>query len=441
MKGARRLRSLQRLAALVAILLLAGGLAWMVQGLEGRWVWAGSGSARLGDASARLLAELPADAHVRYRVLVEKGSPVASHLRRLAGAYRDAGLRLTVERLHPDRDTEALRAYGLARDGEGLLGLDGEWEHVAAPAEPWVSAALERLLRRGSRYLVYLTGHGERSLEGEARHDLGNLGAVLARKGYRLQPLDLASTPVIPDNTRVLVGAGPQQALAPEAQRLLAGYLARGGSLLWLTDPGDPPLPGSLPARRAPGVVVAPDAAELLGVDDPRLVLSEAGGGHPVLAGLGAPLLLNRAAPLQASAGAEWEVTELLVTGERQWAVPRQAAHAPAESPTTAGGVPLALAFERAGRAGPQRIAVFGDGDLFANAYLGNGDNLALAVNTVEWLAAEGELTGSYAEAARDQRLKLGRAETLAIGFGFLAVLPALALLGAWIAWRRGRHG
>jgi len=437
----RGAHSLRRLASLAAILAAAGALAWLAQGIEGRWIWAGSGSARLGDASERLLAELPAEAHVRYRVLVEDGSPVSSHLERLAGAYRDAGLRLSVERLHPDRDTEALREYGLARDGEGLLGLDGAWEHVAAPAEARVSAALERLLRRGSRYVVYLTGRGERSLEGEARHDLGKLGAALSRKGYRLQPLDLASTPVIPDNTRVLVGAGPQQTLETQARRLLAGYLARGGSLLWLTDPGDPPLPGSLPARRAEGVVVDPEAAELLGVEDPRLVLSEAGGGHPVLAGLDAPLLLNRAAPLRASAGAEWQVSELLVTGERQWAVPRQAADSPGAAPRSAGGEPLALAFERQGPTGPQRIAVFGDGDLFANAYLGNGGNLALAVNTVEWLAAEGEITGSYAEAARDQRLRLTRTETLAIGFGFLALLPGLSLLGAWIAWRRGRHG
>lgn len=433
-------RALRRSLTLVLVLGLAGAAAWLAPQLDARWIWAGSGAARIGDASERLLAELPEDASVRYRVLVEPESPVAVQLERLAAAYRDAGLRLEVERLHPDRDAARLREYGLGRDGEGLLGIDGAWEHVAAPAEPRVSAALERLLRQDDRYVAYLTGHGERDLRGESNHALGRLGEALERKGYRLQPLELGETRAIPDNTRVLVAAAPREQLPGSAQRLLADYLARGGRLLWLTDPDGPSLPSALPARRGDGVVVDPDGAELLGVDDPGLVVAEARGEHAALEGLSAPLLLNRAAPLRSSADPEWRHTELLATAERQWAVAAGTVDAPGAPPEDSGGVPLALAFERDTPQGPQRIAVFGDSDLFANAYIGNGDNLALAVNTVEWLAAEEVVAGHYVEAAGDQRLELSRTETLVIGFGFLAGVPGLCLLGAWAAWRRGRH-
>ncbi|UEX78260.1 DUF4350 domain-containing protein [Spiribacter halobius] len=434
-------RLLQRGLALLLIIALAAGGAWLAQGVEGRWVWAGAGPARLGEASERLLADVPAETTVRYRVLVRPDSPLATRLQRLVTAYREAGLDLALERLHPDRDAERLREYGLGRDGEGLLGVEDEWEHVAAPAEARVSAALERLLRRGSRYIVHLTGHGERELTGEAGHALGRLGQALERKGYRLQPLDPERTAVIPDNTRVLLVAGPTRSLPAETRQLLAQYIARGGRLLWLTDPGAPPLPAALPVTRGEGVVVDPQGAELLGVDDPALVVAEARGGHPALTGLGAPLLLNRAAPLRASAGAEWRREVLLATGPRQWPVASERLQDPGEAPADAGGAPLALTLARDTPEGEQRLAVFGDSDLFANAYIGNGDNLALALNTIDWLADQGGVTGRYGEAAGDRRLRFSRHETLLLGFGFLAGLPAVFLLGGWLAWRRGRSG
>jgi hypothetical protein len=86
-------------------------------------------------------------------------------------------------------------------------------------------------------------------------------------------------------------------------------------------------------------------------------------------------------------------------------------------------------------------VVVVGDGDFLSNSYVGNGGNLNLGLNLVNWRAADEGLVSIPPRTAPDTELSLSRDNSLLIGFGFLFALPAAfaaAGLGVWLR-RRGR--
>lgn len=86
-----------------------------------------------------------------------------------------------------------------------------------------------------------------------------------------------------------------------------------------------------------------------------------------------------------------------------------------------------------------QRIVVIGDGDFLSNAYLGNGGNLDLGINMVQWLSRGDALINIPAKIAPDRTLELSPLASGSIAVGFLFLLPG-ALLGAGaLVWFKRR--
>ena len=86
-----------------------------------------------------------------------------------------------------------------------------------------------------------------------------------------------------------------------------------------------------------------------------------------------------------------------------------------------------------------QRIAIVGDADFLANRYLGNGSNLEIGVNLVNWLSHDDTLIAISPRPAPDTRLDLSAAQQIAIAVFFLVLLP-LGLLGSGLRiWLKRR--
>lgn len=88
-----------------------------------------------------------------------------------------------------------------------------------------------------------------------------------------------------------------------------------------------------------------------------------------------------------------------------------------------------------------QRLAVFGDGDFLSNSYLGNGANLALGLNLVDWLTQSEAFLDSYARPVPDQVLELGYWQVVTLAVGLLLALPLGFLVMAGTRWWRRRRG
>lgn len=438
-----------RLVLVIVVLTAAVlGLGWLSQRHPVHVDISAAGELTLSDASRRLLERF--EEPVQVTAFLDDEAALRDHVSRLLAAYRQAKPDLRVDIVDPKARPELVRELAVTRRGEVVVAYRGRRERAMAPTQARISAALERLMFEADPYVAFVTGHGERDLLGLANFDLGQFGRHLQRKGYRIQPWRLGAGNPVPNNTNLLVVAGPQEGFTQAEVADLVEYVDRGGALLWLTEPASaaqiPILGDYLGVSRRPGVLVDPSAGELLALDDPRLLLLDGSQQHEAVAVPDAPVLLPRSAALRADPPGDWRRIDLLRAGQRARlaSLPWEGGGVSDDAPTAAGAaVAVGLSRDAAAAAGTrvQRVAIIGDGDFLSNSYLGNGGNLPFGLNLVQWLLASDTLLQTYQPAAPDQQLAFTRLGQAVLGLGFLIGLPfVLAAVGAWRWWwlRRG---
>lgn len=354
----------------------------------------------------------------------------------------------------PSAEPEQVRQLNITMNGELIFNYAGRSEHVKELSEQSLTNALQRLVRSGDRWIVFLEGHGERAAQGAANHDLSGWVRQLTGKGMKIQSVNLANTPAIPSNTSVLVIAGPQVDYLSGEVKILRDYIERGGDLLWLADPGSlhglMPLAEQLGIEFHPGVIVDP-TTQLFGINDPRFAIVAEYPFHPVTRGFNRMSLFPQAAGIDFKKPEGWEGEAILETVERTWSETGKLSGDIAfdKGKDMPGPLTVGIAMNRELKdTAPadgndakreQRVIVLGDGDFISNSFLGNGGNLDLGVNMINWLSHDDTLLSIPAKTALDRNLELSKPAQIIIGFGFLLLLPAL-LVGSGVAiWMKRR--
>ncbi len=457
MRGAVCRSRLWRLAgeAVVTLALLAGAglLGWLSTQYRWEWDWTQGQRNRFSEPTRRLLQhvegplELVVAARADQEALRKAARKWGERLQRERGA--PVGLRF----VDPEREPAAARRLGMNRLGQAALVAGDRAQRLAAFDERALARALQRLARGGERWMVFLEGHGERSPREPGDQGLSRWAEALEQAGFTLYPLNLARTPVLPDNTDVLVLASPRSPLTPGELRKLQTYLARGGNLLWLQDPGTATLEGLaalLGVRRVPGVVVDAnlELRKVLGIRNAAVVPVVDYPKHPITRELDALTLFPVAAAVENAPVEDdpWRRTAILETLPRAWSetgsleggsVQFNAADGDRPGPLVLG---LALTRARADGRERQRVVVIGDSDFASNAYLGAAANLDLALALANWLARDDALIDVAPRPAPDVKLVFSEGEILWISLWVLAGLPGTLLLaGLWTGWRRHR--
>jgi ABC-type uncharacterized transport system involved in gliding motility auxiliary subunit len=434
-----------RLASAGFVLLLAalvGLTLWLSRDYHLRLDWSAGGRHSLSEASTALLARL--DQPLAVTAFASSNKELRKRIIEFIARYQRHKRDLTLEFVDPDSEPTRVRAAGIRVDGELVVAYGGRSEHLERLSEEALTNLLSRLARGGERWIVFLSGHGERSPERQANHDYSTLAAQLKRRGLSARALALGQAE-IPRNTAVLVIAGPRSRLLGGEIRKIEDYLARGGNLLWLADPGPlhglEPLAERLGIEFHPGTVVDPTSQALTG-SSPAFYVATRYPAHPALHGFDLMTLLPEAAALSFQAPSGWQAQALLETGETAWAESRFPAEqvrydagADRRGPLSLG---VTLAREHEGR--PQRVTVLGDGDFLSNTFLGNGGNLEFGLALLNWTAADEQQLSVPARTVADTRLDLSPSAQFALALGFLVVLPlALVAIGVTVWWRRRR--
>ncbi len=435
---------------LSAVLIIAiGGLAaYLSLRHERVYDWTAARRHTIAEASRTVLATL--DKPVLVSAYMAKSSPLREQARFLVERYQRVKPDVSLEFVDPDRDPERTRQAGVRFDGELIVRYGEREQHVDGVTEEALTNALQSLARGGERWVAFAQGHGERDPQGQANRDLGQFGAQLSHRGFKVQPLLLAATPAVPDNAALLVIASPQSDWLAAETGVVQDYLGRGGNLLLLTEPGPQRGLDSLLKDLGIGVqagTIVDPTSQKLGLDNAALTLIANYPDHPATRGFKVLTLFPYAAGLSAQPADGWRPAPLLETAAGAWAETGEMsgnvefdAAADTRGPLAVG---IALTREKPGASGPgsQRVAVIGDGDFLSNTYLGNSGNLDLGLRLFTWLTGDDALIAIPARTAPDGTLDLSRAATLAIGFGFLFVLPLLLLAaGARIWYRRRRR-
>jgi ABC-type uncharacterized transport system involved in gliding motility auxiliary subunit len=100
----------------------------------------------------------------------------------------------------------------------------------------------------------------------------------------------------------------------------------------------------------------------------------------------------------------------------------------------------IAVALQRNINDIEQRIVVIGNGAFLSNTFAGNGGNVDLGVNMVNWLARDDQIITLQPRPAKDSNIVLSRNQLTAISATFLLGVPLLlAGFGGAIWWMRRR--
>jgi ABC-type uncharacterized transport system involved in gliding motility auxiliary subunit len=454
----RRLLRLQSWTFVILFLTVIGLLAWLSTRYNYQADWTAGGRHTLSESSTTLLEKLDGPVTLTSFSRPDDISGLRKRTRELVSRYQRIKPDITLEFVDPDEDPEQVRSEGITLDGELLVTYQGRREHLKSIGEQALTNALQRMLRSGERRIAFLGGHGERRINGEANFDLGQWGKALKEKGFIFDTLNLSITPTIPDDTAVLVIAGPQVELLSGEVEIIQGYVKNGGNLLWLNDPGESngliPLAEQLGLRLLPGTLVDP-TGQMLGISNPAIIVVPEYPAHPVTESLESLTLFPEAHGIESKEESDWQAMPLLRSLPRSWSEtgPMAGAIEFNEGDDISGPLTIGILLSRnpgsdeeneennSAPTGSQRIAVIGDGDFLSNSYLGNSANQELGDRLLNWLSHDDSFITIAPRAAPDTRLELTPTLSIVIGFGFLLLIPGLLLgSGITIWWRRRKR-
>ena len=446
MRATRESRFRLRLAStsfVVLLLSVIGLLLWLSRDYHLQFDWTHNSRNTLSEASRNLLKTLDKPVHVT--AFARETDGLRANITEFVGRYQRYKKDIVLDMVNPDTDPARTRAAGVRLDGELVVEVNGRKENLNQLTEEAFTNALVRLGRSGERWLVFVTGHGERSADRKANFDLSTWAAQLNKRGLKTRALTLGNT-AIPENTSVLVIASPRVKFLAGEVKQIEQYLQRGGNLLWLADPG--PLNGleriaeMLGVEFQRGVVVDPTSQSLTGASA-NFIVALRYGSHPAVQGFDLTTVFPEVAGITVQPPKGWEQQTIVDSAPTAWVEtgPLDGKIKFDAGQDIRGPINLAVSLTRKLEGREQRVVVVGDGDFLSNAFLANGGNLDLGMNLVNWLGSDDAYINVPTVSSSDLRLNLSPTQQIGIGLFFLILLP-LGLLGGGIGlwWRRRKR-
>ncbi len=427
------------LAATVALYQLAARYTW-------QWDFTHSASNSLDSSSVEVLQQMPGEIKLTVYATGQDANLGDMHrlIRDFVAPYQRHKPDISLTFIDPVKQPDEARKESIQVNGEMVVKYGERSVHITMLNEQALTSALLSLAHSKNQLLMYLNGHGERKLEGMANHDLGEFGKKLQQNGFRLSRLNLTLAQDVPDNASLLIITQPQLDLLPGEVTKLLRYIARGGNLLWLLDAeplhGLERLAEKLGLLLTPGIVIDPAAQE---AGAPATWALAAGyPPHAVTQNFNLITVFPFARAIDWEENQEWHHTIVVEAAPRGW-VSRSAPRGKPrfdKNHDVPGPATIALALQRDVNDREQRIVIVGSGSFLANAYSGNGGNIDLGVNIVNWLSNEENLITLQPRAVKDSAITLSKTQLTLISNGFVIALPLLlGLVGGVLWWRRRR--
>jgi ABC-type uncharacterized transport system involved in gliding motility auxiliary subunit len=466
-KTSKLLQQLLNGVLILAVLVMLGLLSVRY---KAQLDWTAGGRNTLTSASQSLLKQMPGP--IQFVALLRPTADTRRDIEMMIGRYQRAKSDVSLSFVDPDKHPEMKQKYENLGEGGVVVQYQDRHEILDVLSESAVTSALQRLMNKGDHYVVFLEGHGERSInpdpqggqEGDTQTGYDQFAQALKQKGLKASNLNLVKTPAIPDNTAVLVVASPTRKLLDGEIKIIDDFVKAGGNLLWLNDPGQPAgleaVARTLGVSWENGFAVFPDFRQL-GSPNPAVYIAADYPPNPVTRDLPYQTLFPLIRPLSwdkdADRAAGWEVLPLLETNDNSWLETSMDFDKPIKLDEKEGDKPgpltLGLTMSRQvkgeapkdGASKPQedktqRVVVLGDSDFLSDGAIQQAGNQSLGVNIVQWLASNDALLNIDVPKAQDPVLNLSGAAMLVLIVLFFPVVP-LGLLGYGIVrWVRRRR-
>lgn len=457
--GAFFLRKSTRYGANVAfILFLLLGIITFVNVLGTEYSWRKDITRfsvnSLSPQTLKILQTLPQPVKAYYFSSVqekERGEPMIKN-------YAHESSKFTYEFVDTARRPTFVQTMDVKKNDTVVLTLGDTNKRVKVDgvSEEKLTNGLIQLLRTREQVVYFVSGHGERALEGADPLGYSALNIELTKQGYTVKELPLFTEGKIPADAAVVVVAGASRAFFPKELDLLKDWLAKGGRALFALDL-NPAENGLAKGSRELAELLKPYGIEASGrmlVDplskaanvEPQVLLGfSASREHPItkdfpMSNRGAnflfPLTTNFnvktapgfvAAPLVNTSPAAW--------AEGSWQSLKSGAVTFNAAEDLKGQMALAYAVESENK--KTKLVVFGTSTFASTSLLDQVGNRDLFLNSVAWLADDEQLISIR---ARDEGEGLQQFDANMLNLVLLVsvfLLPAALVLAGVVVWLR----
>jgi len=415
---------------------------------ELRFDWTFEGRYELAPATRDALAELPAPLEIL--LFYDPLDPRIRRTRLLLETLTHHG-DVATRALEMDAAPDEMDAFGVGSSNSVVLRLGDAFEVVERPTEGAIYEGLHRLTSRRGGAIAVLRGEGQGDPYRDDARGFSGLIEALITEGYEVHTLVSAALSEVPDEVDVVLSLAPQRRLRDDALAALRRFLARGGSLVALLEPGLESGIEELLAEygmRSPSAVLVDPASGAV-ADEARGLAPVAHNyeAHPVTAGLDSSRMtffsgvrsfeLRKPQPqdeLRAVVQAgrhSWLSDDLSILERRGGAIESAGAREDYHPIAVAGRFP---------RDGAEaRILAVGDADFASNRYLRALYNLDLIVNGIHWAAQREPAITLRPKIRSTVQFPLPVTESLQMLYGVGLLLPELLLIIGGIVWLRRR--
>jgi ABC-type uncharacterized transport system involved in gliding motility auxiliary subunit len=375
--------------------------------------------------------------------------------------------RLKYRFVDPNQEPARAQQFGVRRYGVVVFEEGTKHETAESSSEVEFTSALIRLSQTKVNKVAFLTGHGERDMNGLDQQGYSQARQSLEQNNYQTLSWSLITSPTLSlDQVDVLVVAAPSQAIPAAQISAIQSYLDAGGHAMLMLDPAMPPpaLDALRPLLARYGVTpnqgFAVDIPKRFSQQDPTNIfvdtfpqnaITDEIARNRLVTGFSLSMGLSMTptvttytvSPIIQTSGsqpASWLETDIesqLLQFDGGKDVPGPINLALSVAPVSATGTETETVQVKT------RLVVFGDADFASNVLLSpqlGFSNLDLFGNTVSWLAGADELVSIRPKDPSTPRtITLDATQKNLVLLTAVFGLPLLVFLFGIINWMRRR--
>ncbi|MEY3219679.1 MAG: hypothetical protein RIT27_1036 [Pseudomonadota bacterium] len=363
---------------------------------------------------------------LEIKAFIAENNPLSKRITTFIKRYQQIYPHIKLTFINPSSAPAQIKAFQIEQEGELLLQYAGHITKVAKITDYFFTKGLYKLLYQRQTTVVFLQGHGERTLSNNSPFEYGLFGALLQNENINII---LQSVPPEVDRKTLLIIANPRQPLTAQESYAILEYVKKGGNLLWLLEP----------ILENDGLYGLNQLADFLGLKilagrlwNETLKTNQTLINITNFSTLENMIGLNALFPETTALQLENNIFNYqsflktpvlhLKPFEAEKSEEMQAVFT------------IGLIFQRAINILHQRIAIIGDSDFISNGYLEKANNAKLAINLIENLTEDADFINLPIKKRRDTQLALDFNLQIAFTGFFLFILPTIFLI---ISWRK----
>lgn len=373
-----------------------------------------------------------------------------AELRDLMTEYRNLSSRISYERIDPQERLEVAKQYSISRMGEVVVASDGRTERPAEVGEQQLTNAILKVTRERLKKVCFVEGHGEKTPSTSGGEGLSALEEGLKRENYETKTVSLAESNQAPSDCDVIVLAGPKRALLQGEAAMIGKYLDGGGKVLVMIDPdADPQLQDVLGAWNIEvgkdTVVDVSGVGQLMG-QGPFVPLGLEYGSHAITKDLGRDMTvfpISRSIQSGGSGAGSVSTTDIVKTSKASWAESDELKEGQKvqldEGKDKPGPITIGVAASKTVGENEARLVVIGDSDFASNAWVGQGANADLLLNTLNWLAQDEDLISIRPKSKTNRQVTMTASQQNFLFWLMILLMPGAVIASGVFIWLKRR--